>query len=174
MNWDAVSAIAEVVGVVAVVLSLIYVGIQVRQNTTQIRQDNMLQTVRGTLDTNWYFHRDPAAFEAFRQGLKSFENLDPKNKAIFHSILVDLAFYLEIVRNMEVSGLVDRTALETSSRFFGAVLVTHGGREWLKFAQDTQPMPVAALEYLQSVLDSEGKQIRPITELQPWFSADNE
>ena len=33
MNWDAVIAIAEIVGVVAVIASLIYVAVQIRQNT---------------------------------------------------------------------------------------------------------------------------------------------
>ena len=33
MNWEAISAIAEVVGVIAVVVSLIYLSIQIRQNT---------------------------------------------------------------------------------------------------------------------------------------------
>ena len=91
MNWDAISAIAEVVGVIAVVVSLIYVGIQVRQNTMQLRQDNLRETVRGTLDTNWYYHRDERAFDVFQRGVRSFNNLEPKDQAHFHSILVDLA-----------------------------------------------------------------------------------
>ena len=37
MNWEAVSAIAEVVGVIAIVVSLIYVSIQIRQNTKVAR-----------------------------------------------------------------------------------------------------------------------------------------
>ena len=41
MNWDAITAIAELAGVVAVVVSLIYVGFQVRQNTRQLRHDNL-------------------------------------------------------------------------------------------------------------------------------------
>ena len=170
MNWDAVSAIAEVIGVVVVVLSLIYVGFQVRQNTQQLRQDNLRETVRGTLDTNWYFHRDATAFEVFRNGIRDFENLDPKAKAHFHSIIVDLAFYLELVRNMEVSGLVDSSALQINRRFMAAILVTPGGRQWLSFAQDTQPMPAAALDYLHSLVESEIGDMRPITDLQPWFS----
>lgn len=170
MNWDAIGAMAEVIGVIAVVLSLIYVGFQVRQNTSQLRQDNLRETVRGTLDTNWYFHRDKAAFEVFRHGISDFDNLDPQEKAHFHSILVDLAFYLELVRNMEVSGLVDPAALQTNSRFVAAILATPGGRQWLRFAQDTQPMPATALDYLQSLLESDNEQIRPITDLQPWFA----
>ena len=61
MNWDAVGAIAEVVAVLGVVASLVFVGIQIRQNTVQLRQDNLRETIRGTLDTNWYFHRDDGA-----------------------------------------------------------------------------------------------------------------
>ena len=33
MNWEAISAIAEVVGVIAVVVSLVYLSVQIRQNT---------------------------------------------------------------------------------------------------------------------------------------------
>lgn len=37
MNWEAVSAIAEVVGVIAIVVSLIYVAVQIRQSTKVAR-----------------------------------------------------------------------------------------------------------------------------------------
>ena len=37
MNWDAISAIAEILGAVAVVASLVYVGKQVAQNTAMMR-----------------------------------------------------------------------------------------------------------------------------------------
>ena len=37
MNWEAVSAIAEVVRVIAIVVSLIYVAVQIRQNTKVAR-----------------------------------------------------------------------------------------------------------------------------------------
>ena len=36
MNWDAVGAIAESVGVLAILISLVYLAMQVRQNTQQI------------------------------------------------------------------------------------------------------------------------------------------
>ncbi len=36
MNWDAVGAIAELVGATAVVLTLVYLSIQLRQNTRAV------------------------------------------------------------------------------------------------------------------------------------------
>jgi len=172
MNWDAVGAIAEVLGVIAVVVSLIYVGHQVRQNTLQIRHDNLRASVRGALDTNWHFHRNSQVFDIFRKGISSFDGLEPKEKAHFHSILVDLAFYFEIIRNMHVSGLIDQRAVETNQRFLIAILLTPGGRQWWEFARETQPMPQSAIDYLQALLESREPDFRPISELQPWFAAD--
>lgn len=46
MNWAAVQAVAEAIGAVAVVASLIYLAIQVRQNTRAVRAstyDGMVQ-----------------------------------------------------------------------------------------------------------------------------------
>ena len=39
MNWDAVGAMSELVGAIAVVVTLIYLAVQIRLNTRAIRQD---------------------------------------------------------------------------------------------------------------------------------------
>jgi len=173
MNWDAIGAIAEIAGVVVVVVSLVYVGIQIRQNTVQLRQDNLRETIRGVLDTNWYFHRDDAAFEVFRQGCNSFEELSPKDKAHFHSIVVDLSFNFELILRLHQAGLIDSAALEITERFFLAVLITPGGNQWWEFACRTKPMPDSAIDYIQALLDAPEKDFKPITELQPWFASES-
>ena len=173
MNWDAIGAIAEIAGVFVVVASLVYVGIQIRQNTAQLRQDNLHKTVRGVLDTNWYFHRDNAAFEVFRQGCNSFEELSPKDKAHFHSIVVDLSFNNDLIFRLHQAGLIDSAALEITERFFLAVLTTPGGNQWWEFARRTKPMPDSAIDYIQALLDAPEKDFKPITELQPWFAIES-
>ena len=37
MNWEAISAVSEVVGAVAVVASLVFVGVQLRSNTKALK-----------------------------------------------------------------------------------------------------------------------------------------
>ncbi|MEJ2129938.1 MAG: hypothetical protein P8X81_14000 [Woeseiaceae bacterium] len=170
MNWGAISAIAEVVGVIAVVVSLVYVGLQVKQNTQQLRHDNLLASIRGTLDSNWLYHRNAETFEVFRQGIRSFDSLSPQGQAMFHSIIVDIAFYLETVRSMVTAGLIDPNALAVNNKFIVATLITPGGREWWAFAKNSPPMPQPAMDYIESLLESEGDSTPPITELQPWFA----
>jgi hypothetical protein len=41
MNWEAIGAIGELMGAVAVVLTLGYLAIQIRQNTEQVRQNTL-------------------------------------------------------------------------------------------------------------------------------------
>ena len=45
INWDIIAAVSEAIGAIAVVISLIYLAFQVRQNTRAIRgAGNQLQT----------------------------------------------------------------------------------------------------------------------------------
>ncbi len=173
MDWDAIGALAEVVGVIAVVVSLVYLAVQVRQNTAQLRIDNLRETVRGTLDTNWFYHRDEFAFDAFKRGVASFDRLTPRDQAMFHSIIVDLAFYVEMIRSFEYSGLVDPAGREINEKFLLAILLTPGGMEWWGFAKQNPPMPPAAMDYLQSLIDASPPDAPRITDLQPWFSGES-
>ena len=172
MNWDAITAIAETAGVIGIIASLVFLGFQVKQNTVQLRQENLRRIVRGTLDTNWYFHRDDIAFDVFSRGCRSFDALSAKDSAHFHSILVDLSFYLELTRISSEAKLIDSTALEINERFFLAILITPGGKEWWEFAKKSKPMPDPGIAYLQSLIDIHGDKCQPITELQPWFADD--
>jgi hypothetical protein len=170
MDWGAVEAIAEVVGLLLVVISLLFVGFQLKQNTQQLRQDNLLKSIRGTLDTNWSYHRDPETFRVMRHGCKDFEALSPKDQALFHSIAMDLSFYLELVIRMSQAGLIDEEAWRINERFFLGLLATPGGAKWWETVKHTRPMPESAIQYLQSLLDNPGHEKIPLTELQPWLS----
>src|SRR5436309_6997304 len=55
MNWEAISAVGQIVGAVAVVISVIYLALQVRSNARQTR----LASMRSMSD----------AFNGFLQGL---------------------------------------------------------------------------------------------------------
>ncbi|GMR14172.1 MAG: hypothetical protein BMS9Abin29_2411 [Gemmatimonadota bacterium] len=50
MNWEAVGAISELVGATGVIASLIYVGVQVRQNTRSMRAATYDSLVRSNGD----------------------------------------------------------------------------------------------------------------------------
>ena len=170
MDWSALGAIAEITGVALVIVSLLFVGFQVRQNTQQLRQENLLKTIRGTLDTNWYYHRDGRAFDVVRRGCHDFDALSAQEQAHFHSILVDLSFYVEMVARLSRAGLIDPDALEVNTRFFLATLRTPGGKRWWEIVRRTRPMPAEAIEQIQAMLDDPNRAREKLTDLQPWLA----
>ena len=66
MNWDAVGAIAELAGAMGVILSLVYLAVQIRQNTGQMERTE--RAARGTayqdLLTNLQSYLSPVAADA--------------------------------------------------------------------------------------------------------------
>ena len=47
MNWEAIGAIGEIVGAVAVVLTVGYLAVQIRQNTRSVRAATHHSSMRG-------------------------------------------------------------------------------------------------------------------------------
>ena len=53
MNWDAISAVGEILGAAAVVLSLVYLATQIRQGTSATRTATRdAAMARGSVSSN--------------------------------------------------------------------------------------------------------------------------
>jgi hypothetical protein len=87
VNWEAISAIGQLVGALAVVISLIYLAREVRSNARATR----LAAMRSTLDS---FSRcaqqiteHPDLAELYYRGLDDFESLEGVDRARFNSLM---------------------------------------------------------------------------------------
>jgi hypothetical protein len=82
MNWEAVGALAEAIGVIAIFVSLIYVAVQIRQNSQQISRtieaDRLAAFERNVESGN--HHREllilhPDLLQLLLKGYKSYKKL---------------------------------------------------------------------------------------------------
>jgi hypothetical protein len=101
VNWEAIVAIVEVVGLLAVVVSVIYVAVQVRQNSDLIGQNVLLARsamVHEISVTNMRFYEliaeNPDLASIYRKGINS-EDLDPDEVVRFESLIEVYFTYLE-------------------------------------------------------------------------------
>lgn len=97
MNWDAISTVAEVVGATAVVVSLIYLAAQIRQNTKQVEEQARGQrfAVLGTLGDQWRGFRSqvtnsPEVASIWRRGNEDFHSLDEDARVVCDLLMVEL------------------------------------------------------------------------------------
>ena len=87
VNWEAISAIGQVVGAIAVVVSLIYLANEVRRNTRETRDasmrwvsDNYTQWVRQVSG-------HPDLSELYYRGIHDFESLEGAERMRFSALM---------------------------------------------------------------------------------------
>jgi hypothetical protein len=98
VNWEAVGAVGEILGAMAVFASLIYLAIQIRAQIKQQRKqtiDNLTENWLSALETQTY----PEVAAVFTKGLTGFDDLSLAERAQFSSISgrifrITEAFYL--------------------------------------------------------------------------------
>ena len=82
MDWQAISSIAEVLGAIAVVISLAYVAIQVRSTTEQNRA-TMEQAIADRLSNNMMIASSSDIGSIIHRGMADFSELDEAEKSRF-------------------------------------------------------------------------------------------
>ena len=97
MSWEAVGTLAEVVGAAAVVVSLVYLAMQIRQNTRQVEEQGRAQrfSALGVLFDNWRNFRgkiisDPKVASIWRRGNEDPSQLNADDRVVFDLLMVDL------------------------------------------------------------------------------------
>ena len=79
MNWDAIGAVGELVGAIAVVITLVYLAIQIRQNTKTVRASTYQSVAEALADGSYkmigHFDTDTDKILLFVGTLRRYENL---------------------------------------------------------------------------------------------------
>jgi hypothetical protein len=87
MNWDAVGAVGEVIGALAVVFTLIYLAIQMKQNTLAVNQSAQQSMVAETGSAMDSIFGNPQGAEIWVNGMESWSSLTKSEKAQFAGIM---------------------------------------------------------------------------------------
>jgi hypothetical protein len=139
MNWEAVGAIAEAFGAIAIFVSLIYVAAQIRQNTQQFTRSveaNQLAAFERNIESGNRIREllilNPDLTELLLRGFKSYENLSGPEKMRFGMLLRNIFSEMQGAYARQLSVAHDPLEFEGSARVIDEVLVNKGAREWLE------------------------------------------
>jgi len=141
MNWEAISAIAETIGVAAVFMSLAYIAIQIRQNTRQISRgieadelSALERNVQADHNLRESIIPNPELTELFVNGLKSFERLSEVEQFRFSLLLRNWFSAYQGGYMRQLSLQHDPLGLESLGRLIDKMPINGGAREWLEHA----------------------------------------
>lgn len=130
MNWDALSAVADVIGVLLVVVSLVYLAIQVRQSNQMALAESERELLENWANAVAGISADDRTTDIFLRGLDDFESLSNLEKTRFSVIMQRLInTYIAAVR-MDAKSLVDSKEVNIFGDICLAMILTPGGRQW--------------------------------------------
>lgn len=87
MNWEAISAIGQIVGAIAVLITLIYLAIQMRQNTSAVATSTYESTMTGFNDINVVVASTPELASIINRGCMGADELTEIEAVQFNFIL---------------------------------------------------------------------------------------
>ena len=90
MNWDAIGAIGEIIGAVAVFITLIYLALQIRQNTRAVNSSALDSTVNTISIARQSIYENDEVARVYMKGLTTPEELDDLERLKFRLLLHNL------------------------------------------------------------------------------------
>jgi len=107
MNWDAISAISQLVGSIAVVVSVLYLAVQLRSSTRVARVAAMDAAAAALRDVTKPFMENAELARIWRTGLENLQALSPDDQARFFHAAHQFLKALETIHYHYVYGLLD-------------------------------------------------------------------
>ena len=107
MNWDALSAVAESVGAIGVVATLVYLAVQIRDNTKAVRAATYDSFVAQFRDWNAPLRASPELSAQFATQIEEIEKLDEQSRMHATHVFFD---FLKLAENLHYQyrmGLID-------------------------------------------------------------------
>ena len=131
---EALGNIGDFVGGIGVVATLIYLAVQIRQNTRAMRMATRQEIVAGAREWNRLL-LDPQVSAAYELGLQAYPEVEAEAHARFRSVMHDLTLFMQGAFAMWESGALEDETYNAYLEFFASHLVTPGGAAWWEIAR---------------------------------------
>ncbi|MEH6516951.1 MAG: hypothetical protein V7742_09725 [Halioglobus sp.] len=128
MNWEAIGAVGELVGALAVLVTLVYLSMQIRQNTKSVQAAAVDSANSQVSRIREVIFADADVANMYRRGTEDPASLSQDDtiryRLLIHNIMLSLS---NSITQASVSGLSEsRSEVELS--ILGRVVGTAGGR----------------------------------------------
>jgi hypothetical protein len=126
VNWEAINAVSQLVSSIAVVLSVLYLGLQVRRSTRVAKvaaQDAAATAIR---DVTKSFSENAELGRVWRMGLEHLNDLSPDDQARFFHVTHQFLKALETIHFHYIHGLMDKQLWEAWRELLRHYVATPG------------------------------------------------
>jgi hypothetical protein len=137
MNWEALGAIGEIIGAAGVIVSLLYLGSQVRNNSRQLRHaaaQAVLDKLNGLIGQLAF---TAGAGDIWTRGLSGLDALrDDEELVRFSSMLLQAFWTYEEILHYRRAGVIEEGAWIHARAPVEHFMRTPGFQEWWELRKD--------------------------------------
>ena len=144
MDIMELGAIGELVGGLAVIGSLLYVGVQIRQSTRATQTANHQAGMETWVALTAPLHSDPELSALFTRGLDDAGALTREERIRLHFLLLQLVLFFKDTLDAWEAGILDTPTMGRWESFMASILVKPGGRRWWESAKSIYTETVQA------------------------------
>ncbi|MEM7101265.1 MAG: hypothetical protein AAF541_23595 [Pseudomonadota bacterium] len=130
MNWDALGAIAELIGAIGVVATLAYLSIQIRRSTAQARSDAYIKMNEASREFTFRIADDQDLGELVLKAGKDWQSISTKDQFKVHMYNMQELSVYESYYFMMINGQIDEQTYRTREEHILRRLSAPGGRYW--------------------------------------------
>ena len=130
MNWEMLAAIGQLAAVFVGIPSLIYLAVQIREQTKERRQSavNVLTAQWG--DLTCALHDSAELSAIFLRGVQSFADLDPVSKLRFSAFFNRFLNHFEAMYFAHSDGLLTASSWRKIERTMSDLIAYPGIQQW--------------------------------------------
>jgi hypothetical protein len=130
VNWEALGAIAELIGAAGVIATLVYLAAQIRQNTISTRTSSYQAVVEALSDWSRSVGLDPAVATLMVQGNRDLGALSAAQRAQYAFLMVSLFRNYENIFYQHEQGAIDDVVFEGWELRMRESIAAAGARAW--------------------------------------------
>ena len=128
MNWEAVGAIAELLGSMAVVGTLLFLVVQIRTNSVMIQNATAQDSANAVAEWSRQLTGNPELYRIYRTGLHDDTALSKEERGLFDLVLFQAFNSISSIYTQHQNGGLGEERWESEMRVFAANFNTPGGR----------------------------------------------
>ena len=167
MSLENIYVISQIVAAIAVVASLVFVGVQLRESRRASEMQSLSVALGGHVKQIADLTGCDADAELFRKFSLRFDLLTLNERGRIHSMLLERLASFNQVRLLHAAGVLRGDEFLAIRDTFLSILRTPGGRQWWGLYRSQ--VPLSLNNYLSSMLDDPSITRPPMHEHFPWL-----
>jgi hypothetical protein len=130
MNWEAIGAIAELLSGVGVLATLIYLAMQIRQNTDSVKESNYRNQTDRSIEHSRFVSGTPGMMSIYHRGMSNYSDLAQEEKWQFGTYMFSMFLDFQEGYHLHVKGRSEASYWKSMENNIFFYLSKPGGRAW--------------------------------------------